>query len=240
MGFFDFLPELGHYEDDPRMVARMNARHRFLVEDFAADIEGARVLDLGAHDGRWAYAFAAAGAAHVVGIEARPELVARFGAWPDPGVRARVEMRTGDMFDGLEAARVAGEQYDVVGVLGVFYHIMDHYRLLRLVRAMRPRLVIIDGEFLIRPGAVIGLVREKTDNILNAAANFEGQGVTMIGIPSFPAMEAMADTLGYDIAWSDWDALPESGRDGLRGDYFREGAQKRRATCALRPRPGTR
>jgi predicted RNA methylase len=42
---------------------------------FASEISGARVLDLASHDGRWSYAFAGVGAASVVGIEGRQEMI---------------------------------------------------------------------------------------------------------------------------------------------------------------------
>ena len=68
-GFYDFLNDLTHYVEHGSSAARMNARHEFLIADFAEEIIGAKVIDLAAHDGRWCYAFAGAGAAWVVGIE---------------------------------------------------------------------------------------------------------------------------------------------------------------------------
>ena len=134
------------------------------------------MLDLAAHDGRWAYAFAGAGAARVVGIEGRGDLIARFAQFPDPELKARVRLREGDIFAGMEAALAAGERYDVVGVLGIFYHIMDHFRLLRLVQGFQPRLVIVDGDFALAKNAMIQLMRESIDNPLNAIAQIERAG----------------------------------------------------------------
>lgn len=236
MGFFDFLQRMRGYQDRPTAVPRMNWRHQFLIADFAADISGAHVLDLGAHDGRWAYAFAGAGAAQVVGIEARADVVAGFAAYPDAGLRGRVTLRVDDIFDGLDKAIAAGETYDIVAVLGVFYHITDQVRLLRLIRALGPRLVIIDGEFAQRPKPVFVLETERTDNPVNAPAQYPGQQKALVAIPSAAAMELMADALDYDLVWSDWDRVPPVARLGVQ-DYFRpQGQGKRRATCALRPR----
>ena len=50
MAFFDFLRELGY--DEPN-VARINLRYKHIVAPHRRDFEGARVLDLGSHDGRW-------------------------------------------------------------------------------------------------------------------------------------------------------------------------------------------
>lgn len=233
MAFFDFLGRIAPYGEAPEAVARLNLRHAQIVAPLAGEIAGARVLDLAAHDGRWSLAFAGAGAAEVLGIEGRPELIARFDQFPKPALKARVRLVAADIFDALEAEVAAGAQVEVVAVLGIFYHILDHFRLLRLITALRPRLVIVDSEFAIRGGPVIQLVRERTDNPLNAIPQRPGQERALIGIPSHQALEAMAEVLGYATSWVDWTALPEA-RRGPVADYYRT-EQKRRGTCLLRP-----
>ncbi|MGL4311168.1 MAG: class I SAM-dependent methyltransferase [Paracoccaceae bacterium] len=233
MGFFDFIDSVPGYDARGPDRLRLNARHDMLIGRHRGQISAARVLDLAAHDGRWSYAFAGAGAVQVVGIEARPELITRFPHFPDAGLKARVELRCADVHDGVEAAKNAGEHYDVVAVFGIFYHIMDHFRLLRGIHALKPRLVIIDSEFVDASGPMIRLIRERTDNRLNAAAQFPGQQVAVKGVPSFRALETMADVLGFSVDWMDWGDVPPCGRRGL-GDYYRAG-DMRRATCVLRP-----
>ena len=234
MGFFDFLPEIDRYAEDPGTVQRMNLRHQMILKPIETRIAAKRVLDLAAHDGRWAYAFAAAGAAEVVGIEGRRELVARFDSFPRAHLRRRVRLICDDIFDGMQRLADAGERFDVIGVLGILYHVMDHMRLFRLVRQLGPELVIVDSEFALRPGPVIVLTRERTDNELNALPQIAGQEKALIGIPSGPAMEAIADVLDYDLRWIDWGLVPE-GQRGPVADYYRaEG--KRRGTCLLSPR----
>lgn len=234
MGFFDFLSSVARYSSDDYAIGRLNQRHRKLIEPLRAELEGARVLDLAAHDGRWSYAFAAAGAAEVVGIEGRAHLIARFAEFPQDAAAARVRLRCGDIFDGMEADLAAGASYDVIGVLGIFYHIMDHFRLLQLVTRFKPRLVLIDSEFSLRPGQVIELLREDPGKDLNALAQVEGQEKALIGIPSLSALEAMADVLGYRTEWVDWSDLRPNKRRFV-ADYFRPKI-KRRATCLLRPK----
>ncbi|WP_339107659.1 methyltransferase domain-containing protein [Thioclava sp. GXIMD4216] len=234
MGFFDFLPEIDRYSEDPGTVARMNARHKMVIKPLAEEIAGKRVLDLAAHDGRWAYAFAAAGAAEVVGIEGRQSLIDRFAEFPREHLKKKVSLKCGDLFAGMQAEIEAGQRYDVVGVLGILYHVMDHMRLFDLVRQLGPKLVVVDSEFLDRPGAVIALQRERTHKDLNAIAQFEGQEVTAIGIPSRKAMELIAEVQGFDIDWLDWEGLPVAQREHV-GDYYRKG-EKRRYSCLLRPK----
>jgi 2-polyprenyl-3-methyl-5-hydroxy-6-metoxy-1,4-benzoquinol methylase len=234
MAFFDFIADLEHYDGLTLPVERLNCRHRFLIDAYRDEIRGARVLDLAAHDGRWCYAFAGAGAESVVGIEGRGELIAKFESYPDADLRARVTLREADIYDGMDAAAAAGETYDVVGVLGILYHVMDHHRLFWSLRKLKPRLIIVDSEFILRPGPIVQLVREKTDNVLNAVASYPGQTVAVKGIPSHKALEVIADTLGYDVTWADWKSLPKDQRTGV-GDYFRAD-RMRRDTCVLRPR----
>lgn len=219
MGFFDFVTDLPFYADHNAAAARLNGRHHFLIEPYREQIRNARVLDLGAHDGRWSYAFAGAGAREVVGIEARQHLIDTFARYPDPVLKARVKLRCADMFEFLEQAVAAQERFDIVAIFGVFYHIMDHYRLLQLVRQLRPALVIVDTELADRPGPVITLSKERTEKDLNAAPQIAGQEVAIKGIPSAKAVALMAEGLNYDLVWADWRTLPPHLRAGV-GDYF--------------------
>lgn len=235
MGFFDFTAKLDHYAGKIHTADRLNRRHDFLIKDFKDDISGAKVLDLASHDGRWCYAFAAAGAASVHGVEIRKELIDLFPAYPDAALRNRVTLSHNDMFDELETLVARGETFDVIGVLGILYHIMDHHRLFVLLKALKPKLMIVDSDFMARNFPMVKLIKERTDNILNTAAHFEGQEYSMAGILSHNALEAIADTLGYTTTWSDWSRVPPDQRTGLE-DYFTNDPRCR-ATCAIRPKP---
>jgi SAM-dependent methyltransferase len=214
-------------------VRRLTKRHALVVAPFVDDLRGARVLDLGAHDGRWCHAFAAAGAREVVGVEPRAALIRGFARFPESEARARVRLMEGEAVPALEAMGEAGERFDVVAVLGLFYHLMEHFRLLWLIRQLGPRLVIVDSDFSLAKAPVIELVRERTDKPLNAVAQIGGQVRAIKGIPSIAAMEAMADALGYRVTWVDPAPLAAD-PDGVR-DYFRA-RKMRRAVCALTPR----
>ena len=234
MGFFDFIGDLEQYSEHKRPEMRMNRRHKFLIDDNIDDFQGARVLDLAAHDGRWSYAMAAAGASKVVGIEGRADLVKRFENYPDAAIRDKVELRVDDVFLGLDKAYAAEECYDVIAVFGLLYHLMDHYRLLVAIRKLDPEVIIIDSEFCLAGWPMVKLIKEDTENILNATAYYEGQKEVTKGIPSFSAMEKMAETLDYNIQWSDWNSLAEDDRHGV-SDYYRS-ENIRRGTCVLTPK----
>ncbi len=230
MAYFDFLRELAAYTDD--MVTRMDRRHGRIVAPFQADLAGARVLDLAAHDGRWSFALAEH-AAQVIGVEARGDLIARFADFPAGPVRDRITLVQDDIYADLDRRIAAQDSFDVVAMFGIYYHVMDHYGLLARVTRLRPKLVIIDSEFIIDKNPMIAMVRERTDNPLNAIAQVPGQIVTLKGVPSIGAMARMAEVLGYDCDWVPWNALPAAER-GTVNDYFREGRMQRR-TCVLRP-----
>lgn len=232
MGTFDFLAGNGRYSDAD--VYRMNMREKFIVAPFRAELQDARVLDLAAHDGRWSYALSVAGAREVLGVEGRPELVDRLAEMPRDEATGRITLIVGDIFEQLDRLGAAGEVFDVVALYGVFYHVMDHFLLLRRITALHPRLVIVDSEFISQRNPMIQIVRERTDNPLNAIPRRPGQEVAIKGVPSTGAMEAIADELEYSCDWLDWERVPPAERRGL-GDYFRD-TNKRRRTCALRPR----
>ena len=234
MGFFDFLAENPRYEGSKLALNRLNQRHHFIVEQYAAEIAGGRVLDLACHDGRWSYALAAAGAREVVGIEGRAEVVAEFAAYPDDEAKARVRLEVGDVFEKLARLTAAGEKFDVVAIYGLYYHVMDHYRLLSLVAALQPGLVIIDSVFLNRPQPLVKLGFEPTDDKFNAIAQRNGQAQAPFGVPSPAAMDLMAEALGFTTTWSDWSAVPRRRRGGLK-EYFERSGPKYRDTVALRP-----
>jgi Methyltransferase domain len=234
MEFFDFLQKEHRYSSTRNSVNRLNKRHRFLIEPYRSDIEGSSVLDIGAYDGRWAYALSAAGAREVVGIEAREESMAKFAAYPPGPVKDRVRFERGDVQEVLPRLAAEGGQFEVVALFGFLYHVMDHYNLLKMIARLRPRLVIIDSEFCTNPGAIIRLAREKTDNDHNSIAHVPGQSKVPVGIPSKRALTWMAASLGYDVEWADWETLKRRERRGLDGYFTKPPEWKRRGTCALR------
>lgn len=229
---FDFLS--GNPRYSAKSISRMNARKIFLVDPFCNEINGARVLDLGAHDGRWSYAFARAGASQVVAVEERLENIHSFCDLPKDEYSKKIKIIKGDIFDRLEDFVAAGDKFDVVAAFGILYHIMDHFRLFLLIKKLNPSLILIDGEFIQADAPLIQLIRERTDKLVNAVASYDGQDATMVGVLSTGAISSMAEVLGYNIQWIDWSSLPEENRVGAM-DYYRY-TRKRRCSCFLKPR----
>ena len=237
MAFFDFLASNPRYARKAKGVHRLNMRHDFLITPYADEIAGSRVLDLAAHDGRWSYALSSAGAAEVLGIEWRGELIAEFDDYPAGEAKDRVSLVQGDVYEAIPQLVAEGRTFDVVTVYGLFYHLMDHYGLLKLIKQLGPRLIIIDSDLLISPDPLVRMVLEDPTKSLNSIEHEPGQEQAPVGFPSRAAIELMALSLGYDVTWADWETVPEEQRDGIFAYYRPEPEYwKRRATCALRPR----
>lgn len=203
-----------------------------VVEPLIPEIAGKTVLDLAAHDGRWSYHYASAGAKEVIGVEARQNLIDDFAGYPDDEAKARVTLHCADLFEFLEQAVREGKTFDVVAVLGFLYHTMDHFRLFVLLRKVEAKLIIVDSEFVLKNAPMIQIVKESPSLNINTTAHIEGQEMTIKGVPSIGAMEKFASVLGYQLTWADWSSLEVENR-GPINDYFRK-ERKQRRTCYLR------
>ncbi|MDQ7069642.1 MAG: class I SAM-dependent methyltransferase [Rhodobacterales bacterium] len=112
----DIGDEVGKYTS----VSRMHARHAMLIDAHRHVISNANVFQLGAGDGTWCFAFAAAGASQVIGIEEDAKLVERFSDYPDVGMRERIELRCAKPLKALVEEISVGRQYEVVALSGRF------------------------------------------------------------------------------------------------------------------------
>lgn len=226
--YFDFLSGLGYNEAG---ISRMNWRYSHIIEPALSEIKGARILDLGSHDGRWPSAYAEAGARQVIGLEGRKELVEKFNAYPGAN-KGRVQLRVGDFVEGMDDLVKAGETFDIVSCLGVYYHTMHHYRMMCQMASLRPKLIIIDSEFSRAKAPLITMVKENPTKDLNTIEQFSGQSFTPIGIPSLPAVRVMAESVGYAMSSVEW-VVPEAERRPV-SDYFDKWPDRVRGTVLLR------
>ncbi len=233
--FFDFLEQLGGRGITYRRpgVSRMNWRYHHIVEPIKDELDGATVLDLGSHDGRWPYALAAAGA-KVTGIEGRGDLIAQFTRYPDAAAKSRVTLVEGNFITEMDRLLAEGKRFDVVTCLGVFYHTIEHYRILMQMVAFRPNVIVVDSVFNLSKRATISIKNEDTGLDRATIAQQAGQAWAPVGRISRPALELMVETLGYTVEWNEWD-VPEDEREPVK-DYFQQhGNNLQRFTCFLRP-----
>lgn len=235
--FFDDHPLFLETSETAASVARLNLRHQAIIEANQDILEGARVLDLASHDGRWSFAALKAGAAHVTGVEARAELVdnadktfAHYGIDP-----SRYEFVAGDMFDVLDTKRF---DVDVVLCLGFVYHTLRYPELFHGMVRNDPKHCVIDTKVTKSDEPVVSLLTNRTNVQSNAAEEkYASNGKVIAGWPSVPALEMMLDVYGMDVEDRfDWRSLSarNKGETPRIGDYRRGN----RVTLRCRVRSG--
>lgn len=203
---------------------RAQARHALLVDAYRHAIADSTVMLVGAGDGAWCYALAAAGALQVVGIEAEAALVERFGRLPDVGLRERIDLRCADPVEEIRSEVRAGRQYDVVILLDLLELVADLHDLFGLIRELDPRLVVVDGRFVDTEEPILWIDRTR-----EAVAGRARPAL----VPGRGAVAMVAYDTGFDLDWIDWSQLDPEVRQGLE-DYYVAGPGMR-ASFTLTP-----
>ncbi|WP_417726372.1 class I SAM-dependent methyltransferase [Roseovarius sp.] len=214
----------GMGDDRTGTFNRAQARHAMLVDAYRHAIADSTVMLVGAEDGAWCYALAAAGALQVVGIETDANLVERFGRLPDIGLRERIDLRRADPMEEIRSEVAVGRQYDVIILFDVLQGITDLHDLFGLIRDLEPRLVVVDGCFVVSEDPILWI--ERTRDALAGR-------VRPALIPGQGAVAMVAYDCGFDLDWIDWAVLDPEVRQGL-DDYYAPGP-KLRASFTLTP-----
>jgi hypothetical protein len=206
--FFDGFPRFLETSETAAHRGRLNLRYEAIFAENRDIFAGARVLDIASHDGRWSLAALKTGAAEVVGIEARDELVdaARENLEHYAGGSGH-RFLAGDVFEVLARERI---EADVVLCLGYLYHTLRYNELMRRVQAIGPRHLVVDTTVLPgRQAPVVRLRREPAGPQKNAVEDaYSVGGRTLVGWPSVPALELIMDTYGFAPEhYSDWGSL---------------------------------
>ncbi|MGX0976114.1 hypothetical protein ACSSVY_001828 [Roseovarius sp. MBR-51] len=205
-------------------INRAQARHAMLIDAFRHAIADSTVMLVGAGDGAWCYALAAAGGLQVVGIETDAGLVERFGRLPDVGLRERIDLRCADPIEEIRSEVRAGRQYDVIILFDLLEHGADLHDLFGLIRELEPRLVVVDGWFVASEDPILWI--ERSREVLAGRAR-------PTRVPSQGAAAMVAFDSGFDLDWIDWTVLDPDVRQGLE-DYYATGP-KLRASFTLTP-----
>jgi len=231
--FFDGYPRFYETSETSPYRGRLNLRYEAIFAENRDLFEGKRVLDIASHDGRWSFAALSVGAAHVTGIEGRPELVAAaednmkaYDISPD-----RYSFRAADIFAALADD---DQHFDVVMCLGFLYHTLRYNELLFRIAQTGPEYVIVDTE--VYPGEGTPLIHVRTEPVErqgNAVADDLTSGDHVLsGRPNITGLRRMLAAYNYPVVrTSDWGGLirDNPGADGL-GDY----AQRKRVTVVGR------
>lgn len=199
-GFFDNYPRFFTTSVTWAKPDRLNQRHRALIQSNADVIAGRRVLDLASHDGRWSFAAHKAGAAHVLGIEAREHLVdfARdnMREYGVPG--GKVAFKRPDVMNELDV--LESGSFDTVFCFGFLYHTVDHMPVLRKMARLKPKHLIIDTLISLSEDNIVEIKEERVEEESNGAVGEPGTpGGVIVGRPSKSALELMLRAAGFRL-----------------------------------------
>jgi hypothetical protein len=207
--FFDSFPRFYETSKTSAHRGRLNLRYEAIFGENHDLFGGARVIDIASHDGRWSLAALKAGAAEVVGIEARDDLVlaARENLEHYCDHDERYRFIAGDVFEVLSAQTF---EADVVLCLGYLYHTLRYNELMRRIRDINPRHLVIDTEVI--PGEQRRRVRLRYDHVelqRNAVEDpYSHRGKVLVGLPSVPALKILLEAYDFRIdRFSDWGSL---------------------------------
>lgn len=192
---------LSSEERESDVLTRLDARYHAIIEHGHAAIKGARILDIASHNGRWSLAALCNGAEYVLGIEARPGLVAaahshmkRYGIAED-----RYRFVVGDVHE--EIRRLEPGQFDTIMCLGFFYHTMHHFYLLQQFQRLAPKYLILDTAINNSEGYKVVVTKEETSNCLMAAGK---EPWAWVGRLSGPLLEDALTDAGFEVSYFDW------------------------------------
>jgi hypothetical protein len=230
-------------EDYPRFMEvseltpkphRLNERYEALFASNKDIFDGARVLDLASHDGRYSFAALKTGAAHVTGVEVRESLIdkaqetfAFYGQDPET-----YRFVCGDVFEVLARQKF---DVDVVLCLGYLYHTYRHTELMYRLHDLAPKHLIVDT--MVMPGTQRTLrvyYERDSEDIRSAAQDAYSVGRVLVARPSVPALQMLLAAYGFEIeSMYDWKSRL-AGRPPMPG---LEGyAKGRRVTLRCRSR----
>jgi hypothetical protein len=228
--FFDAHPRFYGTSETAAGRARLNLRYEGIFAENRDVLDGATVLDIASHDGRWSAAALECGARSVIGIEARPDLVAHANANLEHyGYRSdQYRFVVGDVHDVLNSDAF---EVEVVLCLGFLYHTLRYNDLLHGIRGTGARHLVIDTQDrgMMRPQAAIRVFSEPSDKQSAAAADAFTFGTSVLtGRPNLAAIRTMLDCYGYRIErLSDWAGVL---RDNPRLEGCDDYAKKYRLT----------
>jgi cyclopropane fatty-acyl-phospholipid synthase-like methyltransferase len=199
---------------------RMNERYEALFVSNRDIFEGARVLDLASHDGRFSMAALKTGAAHVTGVEVRQSLVDKaqetfefYGRDPET-----YRFVCGDLFEVLSREKF---DVDVVLCLGYLYHTWRYTELMYRLHNLAPRHLILDTMVIPDTEPTLKLVREpNAEDIRSAAQDAWSVDRVLVLRPSVPALQMLVRNYGFEVeSLHDWKSqlagrLPMPGLDG--------------------------
>ncbi|KCZ87578.1 class I SAM-dependent methyltransferase [Hyphomonas johnsonii] len=203
--FFDSYPRFYETSLTRRLPNRLHQRWRKIIVQNKAALEGARVLDLACHDGRWSFAALKAGAAYVEGVEGRQELVDSANEnFESYGIsKDAYRFSQGDVVDFLTTE--TNRKFDVILNLGFFYHTLKHLEIIERMAQFGAHTFIFDTAVDLSKGNIISIELEAVSDPRNAIDHLDAsRKMVPVGRISRSALALMLNSVGYDCIELDW------------------------------------
>ena len=222
-GFFDDYDRFFETSQTSTQPWRLNLRHEAISVDNAAAFEGARVLDIASHDGRWSLAALRAGASHVTGIEARSELT-DFAAQNLAGYGATRTLSISWSATSSLSCETSGLRW----MLFCVFALLPHSRYPELWSLMGTVASSIIMDTMVTPHInepMIRVTHEPFTREGNAVPDdFSAHDSVLTGRPTVAALRVMGSVYGYQlVSETDWpELLADNPAANGVGDY-REG-----------------
>lgn len=175
----------------------------------------ATVLDLACNEGWFSHRMLEWGAARVVGVDIRPQLIKRAELMRDHvGISAeRLELRCADVFD-LDTSKLG--TFDVVLCLGLVYHLENPAGAVRIARAFTKGVCVIESQLTRQSEPIVhgwGRSNQFKEQLASFAVLFEAdQASNMLAsaggvvslIPNRAALALVAEAAGFvRSAWAE-------------------------------------
>lgn len=217
--FFDQYPRFYKSSHTSPFPERLNRRYKAIIEWNQEWLNGARVLDIGSHDGRWTLAaIRGGGAKHVTGIEVREHLLqeshhamVEYHVPPE-----QYEFVAKDAHDVIRTYYPG--QFDVILCLGFLYHSHSPLSLLQHFVRLRPKLIVLDINTVQSNQAAFVMGFNNSNEEQDAFSEHGGRVIVLL--PTIPAINTFFKHYKLEPEYYDWEKLGwqrcEDYRDKIR------------------------
>lgn len=176
---------------------RLNYRYKNIIDTI--DYKDKTVLDLGSHDGRWAFAAVHAGAKSVVGVEYNQDLVIKAQK-----IKSKYNFNNTSFIcsDNIDFLKKNKQTFDIILCCGVFYHTLNHLEYFKYMTLFVNEYIVLDTQIWpsMDPMVHISLESSKWDgNGFSNIPNDQNSKDTIVGIPSQKYIEILADSFNLSI-----------------------------------------
>lgn len=181
---------------------RLDERYKRIIKPHIKFIKDKTILDLGCYNGRWSYAALKNGAKYVIGVDGRNNIILKDD---------KFKFIQSDVFNiNIE------EKIDTIFCLGLFYHIIDHFRFFEIMDSFNPETIILDTHLINTDEHIIRIRKEDNNYELNSL-------IPLCGIASKGTLDYFCEYFDYNIKYIEWNGQVTKNT----WDYFTNDKEKR-------------